>query len=198
MASYSRRFVPSIAALLRALTKKNAIFNWTPECQTAFDHPKDLPVTAPVFAYPRFGPNAEFTLETDASGVGLGAILSQKKEDHQLHPASHALDPYERNYALTELETLAVVWAARRFRPYILGHHITVLADHSACVPVLSSARPLGKLARWALTIQELKLMLKHRAGKLNANANADALSRNPAVHNNMYVCKGDACKEYF
>ena len=43
---------------------------------------------------------------------------------------------------------------------------------------VLSSARPSGKLARWALTIQELNLIIKHRAGKLNVNA--DALSCNP------------------
>ncbi len=139
LASYYRRFVPSfasIAAPLRVLTKKNAIFNWTSECQTAFDHLKDLLVTAPVLAYPRFGPDAEFTLETDASGVGLGAVLSQKQEDDQLHPiayASLALDPNERNYAITELETLAVVWAARKFRPYLLGHHTTVLTDHSVC-----------------------------------------------------------------
>ena len=50
--------------------------------------------------------------------------------------------------------------------------------DHSACISVLSSARPSGKLARWALTIQELNLIIKHHAGKLNANA--DALSCNP------------------
>ena len=73
LASYYRQFVPSIAAQLCTLTKKNAIFKWTPECQTAFDYLKDLLVTTPVLAYPRFGPDAEFTLETDASGIGLGA-----------------------------------------------------------------------------------------------------------------------------
>ena len=128
---------------------------------------------------------------TDASGVGLGAILSQKQSDGQLHPiayASRALDPNEKNYAITELETLAVVWAARKFQPYLLGHRTTVFTDHSACVSVLSSARPSGKLARWALTLQELDLTLKHRAGKLNANA--DALSRNPIVN----LCKDDVC----
>ena len=74
-----------------------------------------------------------------------------------------------------------MVWAARKFCPYLLGHHATVLTDHSACISVLTSARPSGKFARWALTIQELNLTLKHRAGKLKANV--DALSCNPVVH---------------
>jgi hypothetical protein len=102
-----------------------------------------------------------------------------------LHPiayASRSLDHSESNYGITELETLAVVWAARYFRPYLLGHRTIVYTDHSACVSVLNSARPSGKLARWALTIQELNLIIEHRAGKLNANA--DALSRNPCEVN--------------
>ena len=73
-----------------------------------------------------------------------------------------------------------MVWTARKFRPYLLGHHTTVFTDHLACVSVLNSARPSGKLARWALTIQELNLTLKHCTGKLNANA--DALSCNPTT----------------
>ena len=190
LTSYYRRFVPNfsnIASPLRALTKKNAVFKWSTECQSAFDRLKTMLTSAPVLAYPKFGPDAEFVLETDASGIGLGAVLSQQQSDGMLHPiayASRSLDPSESNYGITELETLAVVWAARYFRPYLLGHRTIVYTDHSACVSVLSSARPSGKLARWALTIQELNLIIKHRAGKLNANA--DALSRSP--------CKVNSC----
>ena len=60
---------------------------------------------------------------------------------------------------------------------------------------VLSTARPSGKIARWALTIQELNLTLKHRAGKLNANA--DAFSRNPIPESENDICccdVGDDC----
>ena len=83
------------------------------------------------------------------------------------------------------------MWAARHFRPYLLGHHTTVFTDHSICVSALTTARPSGKLARWALTLQELNLTLKHRAGKLNTNA--DALSRIPSSnttgsHNNHAI----------
>ena len=184
LASYYRRFIANFACIvspLHALTKKNAKFEWKTECQTAFNTLKELLVSAPVLAYPRFGLGVEFTLETDASGVGLGAVPSQTQDDGQLHPIAYAscsLDSSERNYGITELETLAVVWAARYFRPYLLGHHTTVFTDHSACVSVLGTARPSGKIARWALTMQELNLTLKHQAGKLNSNA--DALSRNP------------------
>ena len=198
LASYYRRFVANFASPLRALNEKNAKFEWTIECQTAFDKLKEMLVSAPVLAYPRFGLGVEFILETDASGVGLGAVLSQTQDDEQLHPiayASRSLDNSERNYGITELETLAVVWAARYFRPYLLGHHTTVFTDHSACVSVLSTARPSGKIARWALIVQELNVTLKHRAGKLNSNA--DALSRNPISEpeseDDVHCCGGDS-----
>ena len=134
-----------------------------------------------MLSYPQFGEGKEFVLETDASGIGLGAVLAQKQDDDQLHPtayASRSLDQHERNYGITELETLALVWAVRYFRPYLLGHRTVVYTDHAACLSLLNTARPSGKLARWALTIQEMDLVIKHRSGK--SNANADALSRNP------------------
>ena len=71
LASYYRRFVPGFAKIatpLHYLTKKDVPFEWTPECEAAFCKLKELLVTAPVLAYPRFGPEREFTLETDASG----------------------------------------------------------------------------------------------------------------------------------
>ena len=60
-----------------------------------------------------------FVLETDASIDGLGAVLSQTQEDGKLHPiayASRALTPGEKNYGITDLETLAVVWSLSHFK----------------------------------------------------------------------------------
>ena len=137
--------------------------------------------TAPVLAYPQFGPGHQFTLETDASLEGLGAVLSQADVNGKLHPvayASRALHKHERNYPITELETLGLVWAVKYFRAYLLGHPCVVWTDHSACTSLLHTTHPSAKLARWAMTIQEMDLDIKHRSGK--SNLSADALSRNP------------------
>lgn len=152
------------------------------ECESAFNCLKECLVSAPVLSYPCFGPGQEFILETDASGVGLGAVLSQELEG-QVNPIAYAsctLDLHERNYGISELETLGLVWAVKYFRPYILGHHTTAYTDHAACTSLLNSPHPSGKLARWALAIQEMDLVIKHKAGRMNANA--DALSRNPSA----------------
>ena len=63
-------------------------------------------------SYPRFGPEEEFVLETDASLNGLAAVLGQRQDDSHVHPiayASRSLQPHETNYAITELEILALI-----------------------------------------------------------------------------------------
>jgi phospholipid-translocating ATPase len=146
---------------------------------------KSLLTKAPVLVYPRFGLGQSFLLETDASIVGLGAILSQQQEDGKYHPiayASRSLIPSERNYPISELETLAIVWAVKYFRTYLLGYPCTVLTDHASCLSLLNTPNPSAKLARWAMAIQEMDLEIKHRSGR--SNAGADALSRCPATVN--------------
>ena len=184
LASYYRRFVPEfskIASPLHSLLKQDAVFCWTTECQQAFDQLKRLLVNAPVLAYPQFQSGHPFIVETDASLKGLGAVLAQQQADDKVHPiafASRSLSFHERNYGITELETLGLIWAAKLFRPYLLGHHCVVFTDHSACTSLLSSPHPSSKLARWAMAIQVLDLDIRHRSGK--SNCVADALSRNP------------------
>ncbi len=74
-----------------------------------------------------------------------------------------------------QLETLSLVWAVRHFRPHLLGYPCVVYTDHLACLSIHNSSKPSGKLARWALIVQEFDLTLKHRPGK--SNTDADALS---------------------
>ena len=90
-------------------------------------------------------------LETDASIQGLGVVLSQVQDYGKLHPVaytSQALNPSEKNYSVTELETLAIVWAVTHFHSYLYGNKVTVITDHSVVKAILETSNPTGKHAR--------------------------------------------------
>ena len=182
LTSYYRRFIESfakIAAPLHNLTRKDVEFEWTKDCQTALETLKGKLVAAPVLAYPNF--DIDFTLETDVSYQGLGAVLSQRLADLKLAFASRALSPPEKNYSVTELETLAVVWAMKHFHAYLYGHNVQVVTDHSAMKALLGSPSSSGKHARWWLQVfgsGVRKAEILYRPGR--ENSRADALSRNP------------------
>ena len=105
LASYYQRFISGFSVVanpLFALTKKDVDFQWTAKCEEAFQELKKRLTEAPVLAFPVF--HQGFLLDTDASGVGLGAVLAQKQEDGSVRPvayASRTLQPHEKNYGVT-------------------------------------------------------------------------------------------------
>ena len=177
MASWYRRFVPnfsSIMAPLHALTSAKAKFNWSPECDAAFETIKEKLISAPVLTCPDF--SKTFDLYCDASGVGLGAILSQ--EGKVIAYASRTLSDTERKYFPTELECLAVLWAIEKFRGYLEGYKFNVITDHASLVWLNNLKDPSGRLGRWAVRLQQFDFSIIHRKGK--EHQAPDALSRNP------------------
>ena len=120
LASYYRRFVKNFAAIakpLYRLTEKTMRFTSTDEAQTAFEELQRL-VTAPTLAFPNY--EQPFILDTDASDVGIGAVLSQHQEDGSedvIAYASRALSRPECCYCVTRRELLAVVTFAQHFQP---------------------------------------------------------------------------------
>ena len=122
-----------IANPLYALTKKDVDFVWSDKCEQAFNQLKEHLQSTPVLCYPDF--SRPFALETDASGVGLGAVLAQEQADGTVRPiayASRSLQKHEQNYGITELEGLGVVWAVKHFRAYLHGHRCTVYSVHGS------------------------------------------------------------------
>jgi len=111
-----------IAYPLYKLTKKGALFHWTADCEFAFESLRMKLITAPVLAYPNF--DNDLVLDTDANKQGLGTILLQYQTDKPFHPvafASRSVSLTEANYAITDLETLAMVWAVTHFRYHLYG-----------------------------------------------------------------------------
>ena len=181
LASYYRRYVKSfcdIARPLNRLTQKNIAFNWTNSCEEAFLALKQCLTTSPVLAYPTY--SGQFTLDTDASAYGIGAVLSQEQNGQEkvIAYASRTLTRAQRNYCVTRRELLAVVFFVRYFRPYLYGRHFTIRTDHGSLRWLINFRNPEGQVARWLQILGEYDYEIVHRAGK--SHQNADSLSRKP------------------
>jgi hypothetical protein len=143
--------------------------------------------------YPDF--DRPFLLYTDASTTGVGAVLAQKeeKDEYVIAYASRTLSPAEKNYAVTELECLAVIWAVKYFRHYLYGTKFTIITDHSALKWLLNSSAETAnrRLERWKITLSEYEYDIQYRKG--SKHSNADALSRiNPTSNNSHTVTTSD------
>ena len=121
-------------------------------------------VKSSLLAYPDF--DKDFTLETDASKLGLGAILSQyhDQDDNKLHPvayASRSVSVSEAKYSISDLETLAVVWAVTHFRYYLYGHNVNIFTDRR--IQMLQPVRFISQMIRLYRSIKaEFKYVLLH------------------------------------
>ncbi len=167
----------AIAAPLYGLCRKDADYHWSESCDASYRRLIDILTSAPVLRLP--DASRPYTIFTDASGLAVGAVLSQMGSDGQEHPvaySSRTLNKYEKNYGITEQECLAVVWAVKTFRVYIHDTAFTVVTDHSALQWLMSLRDPVGRLARWGLYLQHCKFKIVYRPGKQHANA--DLLSR--------------------
>jgi hypothetical protein len=121
-------------------------------------------------------------LHTDASGLGLGAVLLQVQDgvEQPIAYASKSLTPSERNYPAHKLEFLALKWAVvDRFHDYLYGVGFEVKTDNNPLTYMLTTARLDVTGHRWLAALAAFDFTLTYKAGKLNADT--DALSRIPA-----------------
>ena len=121
-----------------------------------------------------------YILTTDACDIGLGAILSTA-QGKVIEYASWVFTPAEKNYATITKESLAIVWAVRKFRHYLIGAHFTVRTDHKPLEWLESSKTSkshLQRLEHWSLKLRAFDFDIIHQPGCKNLNA--DTLSRRP------------------
>ena len=181
LVGYYRRFVKKFsdkAAPLNALLRKDQAWKWTQECQDAFETLKGEIASRPVSAYPDF--SKPFRLYTDASNIGLGAILAQKQDGKEkiICCASRTLNNSESNYSTTKKECLAIVWGVQVFRPFLVATHLEILTDHYALQWLRSMKSTSAILHRWAAALEDYRFTIIHGPGKLQGHV--DALSKLP------------------
>ncbi|GFV18854.1 retrovirus-related Pol polyprotein from transposon 17.6 [Trichonephila clavipes] len=142
--------------------------------QDAFNKVKRALTEAPVLQLPNF--KEQINSFTDASGVGIGAVL---KQNHRpIAFASRTLNKTERNYTVTKRECLAVIWALNKFKTYFVSLPVKVITDHAALTKLTNGKNLSSRMIRWALKLSEFNIEWEHRTGVQNVVA--DILSRNP------------------
>ncbi|GFV95331.1 retrovirus-related Pol polyprotein from transposon 297 [Trichonephila clavipes] len=177
MAGWYQKFIPHYADIcepLYRLKKKGAKLNWSTEAQDALNKVKRALTEAPVLQLPNF--QEQFNLFTDASGVGIGAVLNQNHRPIAF--ASRTLNKAERNYTITERECLAVIWALNKFKTYFGSLPVKVITDHAALTKLTNGKNLSSRMIRWALKLSEFNIEWEHRPGVQNVVA--DVLYRNP------------------
>lgn len=159
--------------------KQNFKDRWKDDCLAAFKDLRERLVTAPILGYPDF--SLPFIIEVDASGLGLGSVLSQEQEKGRrvISYASRGLRVSERNmdkYSPMKLEMLGLKWAmTEKFRDYLVGSKTNIYTDNNPLKYVETCKLGATEL-RWMGQLAQFDFQIFYRAGKHNVNC--DVLSR--------------------
>jgi hypothetical protein len=151
-------------------------FDFDEKCLAAFRTLKSALVSAPIIQPPDW--SQPFEIMCDASDYAVGAILVQRKEGrvHVVYYATKPLCEAQLNYATTEKELLAVVFAFEKFRSYIVNSKVIVYTDHAAIKYLLAKKDAKPRLIHWILLLQEFDVEIRDKKGV--ENVVADHLSR--------------------
>lgn len=175
LAGYYRKFVCHFGMISKPLTnllKKHSVFIWTAEHEKSFAALKEALCKAPVLALPNF--SKQFSIETDASGTGVGAILMQ--EGHPLAYISKALGPRTHGLSTYEKEYLAILMAVQHWRSYLQHQEFLFFTDQRS----LSQLNEQRLHTHWQQKMFTKLLGLQYRVVYKQGSDNrvADALSR--------------------
>ncbi|GKC68033.1 transposon Tf2-12 polyprotein [Tanacetum coccineum] len=176
LAGYYRKFIKhfgTMAAPLHKLVGKTP-FIWDSVTEKAFQQLKQSLTTTPTLGLPDW--SKSFTVECDASGVGIGAILTQ-----QGRPIAYYSAPLKGSmlaWSTYEKEMLAIVKAVRKWKSYLLGRPFVVKTDHISLKYLLDQRVSTPAQARWLPKLMGYDFRVEYKRGVTNIGA--DALSRQP------------------
>ncbi|KAD3338295.1 hypothetical protein E3N88_33816 [Mikania micrantha] len=147
-------------------------FEWNDQVQYAFDELKRQLSTTPVLARPCF--DEVFGVECDASGVGIGAVLTQ--QGRPIAYFSEKFNEAKRRYSTYDKEFYAIIRALNHWQHYLISKEFILHSDHEALKYIQGQHKLQPRHAKWVEFLQVLNFSIRHKSGKLNKGA--DALSR--------------------
>jgi len=182
--NFFREYMPlisTISAPLDALRNTPGPFKLNDLQLRCFNSLKNILVQAPILSFPDF--SLPFYVATDASNVGIGAVLYQlpggeqdPKNIRYISFVARSLQERERRYSATQKELLGIVFALTKLRQYLWGKHFTLYTDHRALTYMHSQKDMNSMLTNWQETILDFNFKVVYRPGVLNVLP--DALSR--------------------
>nr|AAK92670.1 putative gag-pol precursor [Oryza sativa Japonica Group] len=160
--AYIRRFISNISGRIQPfakLMKKGAPFEWDAECQSGFDSIKRYLLNLPILAAPVKGRPLILYIATQP--VSVGALLAQHNDEGKevaCYYLSRTMVGAERNYSPIEKLCLALIFALKKLRHYMLTHQIQLIATVDPIRYVLSQPLLAGRLGKWALLMMEFDI----------------------------------------
>ncbi|KAJ8026225.1 hypothetical protein HOLleu_34017 [Holothuria leucospilota] len=181
LVGFYRRYIPNFAMIacpLTDLTKKGEPnnINWSESQELAFHTLKEKITNPPILHLPDI--TRQFTLRTDASEDGIGAVLLQEQDgvNFPVAFASKKLNKCQKRYAAMERECLAVIWGIQKFSPYLYGREFVLETDHQPLSCINKTKVTNGRILRWALALQPYRFRVVTIKG--SDNVGADYMSR--------------------
>jgi hypothetical protein len=173
LTGFYRKFIKhyaSIALPLTSLLRKDA-FLWNDNASQAFQHLKTAMTQAPTLSLPNF--SKPFVLETDASGLAMGAVLMQ--DSHPIAFFSKPFCPRLRRSSTYIREIHAITTAVKKWRQYLLGHPFVIYTDHQSLKELLTHVVQTPEQQVYLAKLMGYEYSIHYKSGKTNVVA--DALS---------------------
>ena len=176
LVGYYRKFIPRFADIARPmtnLTKQDIPFEWTVQCQAAFELLKEAIVTSPILKYP--DPNKGYTLFTDASKYAWACVLTQEyqyekggkeyKINHPITFASGLFKGSQMNWAALTKEAFAIYSFIRKLSYYLEDADILLRSDHLPLKKFLQKNTLNSKVNNWAVEISPYRIKFEYIKG---------------------------------